>query len=899
MKANLPQREPDMLKHWKEQDLYDRIMKKSQKAKRKYILHDGPPYSNGDIHMGHVLNKILKDIVVKFNTMIGHNVPFVPGWDCHGLPVEHQLMKNLNIEKGDISQAEFRSKARDFALKYVNIQRSQFERLGIFGDWHNPYLTLDTKYEGAIVKSFAKLVGSGYIYKDLKPVNWCYKCETALAEAEVEYEMHTSPSIFVKFKLTDLDGLKKVLGQSIVSGIKGEAFVLIWTTTPWTLVANVAIALSPSMKYVIVESKGSYLILAEELLNRVAVKLGIEEINIIASIYGKKLEGMECLHPFVDRKSKIVLGDYVSQEEGTGCVHTAPGHGQEDYLTGRKYNLPTIMPVDSKGRFDETSGEFKNMHVFEANKRIAEKLKKLNSLMHIANVEHSYPHCWRCKSPIISRATSQYFMNVDHEKLRSRVNKAVSTAVKWVPETGKERISTMVGNRPDWCLSRQRLWGVPIVSFYCSKCDELLLDRNVINHVAGLFEKEGSDIWFTKEASELLPEGTRCAKCKSGKFKKESDILDVWFESGVSHQAVLKPRKEYPADLYLEGSDQHRGWFQSAILSSMAIDGIAPYRTVLTHGFVVDGEGKKMSKSVGNVISPEDVMKKYGEAYRKIRNTCRFIIGNLYDFDSAEDAVIIDKWSEIDKWALSRARRLLESSEMNFQNFAFHKVFTSIYNFCVVDMSSIYLDVLKDTLYTYGKESVVRRSAQSALFEIICILTKIMAPILAYSAEEVWKTLPGIDSNASIHTGDWPDAKRLKARISRFFGEKDEKRWNEKLLPLRGIVLKKLEESRSKNMIGSSLDAKILLYSKNKEWQRVFDEYGNMLNSLFIVSSVEIAQHVPTNGSPAEDIPVNIKVEKAEGKKCQRCWNYSPSVGSDNAHPTLCERCRKVIETIQ
>lgn len=922
MKADLPQREPGILERWKKEDIYSLITEKRKKAK-KYILHDGPPYSNGDIHMGHVLNKILKDIVVKFYTMAGYHVPFVPGWDCHGLPVEHQLMKDLGIEKGDISQVEFRERAKEFALRYVKIQRSQFERLGVFGDWENPYLTLDPKYESAIVLSFAKLVGQGYIYKDLKPVNWCCKCETALAEAEVEYETHASPSIYVKFRLADAERLRNVLNKKDTGEIKKDVYVLIWTTTPWTLMANVAIALSPDMQYALAENDDSIFIIARDLLDAVNRKLGLKNTKVIALLRGKELEGLVCLHPFIDRKSKIVLADYVSHEEGTGCVHTAPGHGQEDYLTGKKYNLEMIMPVDSKGRFDSTAGKFKGMCVLDANSKIIEELKKSGSLMHSEGVEHSYPHCWRCKNPIIFRATSQYFMNVDHDGLRPKVENAIRNSVKWIPEAGIERISTMVKNRPDWCLSRQRLWGVPIIAFYCSACKELLLDENVIKYVAGIFEKEGSSAWFYKESSELIPKGTRCRSCKGERFDKESDILDVWFESGVSHQAVLKPRREYPADLYLEGSDQHRGWFQSAILSSVAIDGIAPYRSVLTHGFVVDGEGRKMSKSVGNVISPTDVMKKYGadilriwvascdyrddvrlsdeilarlaDAYRKIRNTARFILGNLHDFDPLKNAVPIEKWPEIDRWALWRARGLLESAENNFKSFSFHKVFASIYNFCVVDMSAIYLDVLKDTLYTAGKDSIERRSAQSALYEIINILTKAMAPILSFTSEEVWQSLAGPNKNSSIHLEDWPDKKGLNSRLSSVFTEEEAEKWNERFLHLRDSVLKVLEESRGKGVIGSSLEAKVILNGGSKEWKALLDEAKYLFNALFIVSSVEIAEDLIKDGKKAEEIPVYIKVVKADGKKCQRCWNYSTTVGNDKEHPGLCSRCRGVV----
>ncbi|MBU4376981.1 MAG: isoleucine--tRNA ligase, partial [Candidatus Omnitrophica bacterium] len=765
----------------------------------------------------------------------------------------------------------------------------------------------------------------GYVYKALKPVNWCFKCETALAEAEVEYESHTSVSVFVKFKLKDVDKFKKMADKTPVNEIKKDIYVLIWTTTPWTLLANVAIALSSSMKYVLIQSGDSYLILAEELLDAVSKKAGLRDTKVLASFYGKEAEGLSCAHPFIDRDSKIVLADYVSHEEGSGCVHTAPGHGADDYATGKKYNLPTIMPVDSKGRFDDTAGEFAKMHVFSANEKIIDKLKKIGALLYTEPINHTYPHCWRCKNPIIFRATAQYFINVDHEGLREKSSADIENNVKWLPPAGKERISAMVKARPDWCLSRQRLWGVPITAFYCASCEELILNELLIRHAADIFEKEGSNAWFAKDVKDLLPEGVSCKKCGGTTFTKETDILDVWFESGVSHQAVLKPRNEFPCDLYLEGSDQHRGWFQSSLLSAIAIDGVPPYKMVLTHGFVVDGEGKKMSKSLGNVISPEEVMKKYGadilriwvascdysddvrlsgvilerlaEAYRKIRNTCRFILGNLSDFDPAKDVVSIEKWSENDKWALGRTLWLLESAEYNFRQFTFHKAFSAIYNFCVVDMSSIYLDVLKDTLYTAGKNSIRRRSAQSCLFEIINILTRVMAPILAYTSDEVWRCIPRHKGEESIHLEDWPDLLSLKTALSRQFSEKDMKLWNEKLLPLRGGVLKELEEARTKGLIGSSLEAKVILYSSEKDWQELLDAKKHILAPLFIVSSAEISKESPECGKAAEGIPVDISVKAADGEKCQRCWNYSATVGSSKEHLTLCAKCMEAVNS--
>lgn len=925
MKANLPNREPEMLKAWEDMRIYDRITDRRKSAGKRYVLHDGPPYSNGDIHMGHALNKILKDIVVKFNAMSGYEAPFIPGWDCHGLPVEHQLMKNLKMEKADMPQVEFREKARDFALRYVNIQKEEFKRLGIFADWENPYLTLNPQYEAVVVRSFAKLVERGYVYRALKPVNWCFKCETALAEAEVEYEPRTSPSVFVKFKALEIAKPKNRLKGALPEyATEGDIHFVIWTTTPWTLLANVAIAMHPELDYAFVKAGDEKWIIAESLVEPVFKKIDME-YEVIAKERGSFFEGSRAKHPFLERESVIVLADYVSSEEGSGCVHTAPGHGQEDYATGKKYSLPTIMPVDSKGRFDDTAGEFAKAHVFSANEKIIDKLKRVGALLHTEPISHTYPHCWRCKSPIIFRATPQYFINVDHEGLRGKSGADIEDKVKWLPPAGKERISAMVKARPDWCLSRQRLWGVPITAFYCASCKELLLDEKLIRHAADIFAKEGSNAWFAKDAGDLLPDGVSCGKCGGAAFTKETDILDVWFESGVSHQAVLKRRNEFPCDLYLEGSDQHRGWFQSSLLSAEAIDGIPPYKTVLTHGFVVDGEGKKMSKSLGNVISPEEVMKKYGadilriwaascdysddvrlsgvilerlaEAYRKIRNTCRFILGNLSDFDPAKDAVSMEKWSEIDGWALRRALWLLETAEYNFKQFTFHKAFGSIYNFCVVDMSSIYLDVLKDTLYTAGKNSIARRSAQSCLFEIINIFTRVTAPIMAYTSDEVWSFIPNQKGEKSVHLEDWPNSASIEEALNRRFSEKDMKLWNEKLLPLRGCVLKELEEARAKGLIGSSLEAKLVLYSEEKDWRELLEARKHFLASLFIVSSTEVSKGFSEGRRASESIPVDISVRKADGEKCQRCWNYSVTVGSEKEHPALCVKCAEAVNS--
>ena len=771
MRANLPQKEPAMLKEWGEKDIYAMITK-ARHGSERVVLHDGPPYANGNIHMGHVLNKILKDMVVKFYTMKGFDSPFVPGWDCHGLPVEHQLFKELKMSKDQIPQSKFRSKAKDYALKYVKIQKEEFKRLGVFGDWEKPYLTLDPKYEAVIVRSFARLVKDGYIYRDLKPVNWCTTCETALAEAEVEYEDRSSPSIYVKFRIQ----------KSEVRGQK-ETYFIIWTTTPWTLLGNVGIAVHPDMDYVFLDVDGEEWVMLEALATEAMAKFN-KTFKIIKKVKGKELENTICRHPFIDRDSKVVLATYVSSEEGTGCVHTAPGHGQEDYLTGKKYDLPIVMPVDEKGNFDNTCGEFSGLNVHKANEKILERMKKDGALLASERIAHSYPHCWRCKNPIIFRATEQYFMNVDHNGLRQKLLNAIKEKVKWYPEMGETRISAMVAERPDWCLSRQRYWGVPIIAFKCKKCKEILLDVTVIEHVAGIIEKEGTNVWFIKSEKELLPKGSKCKKCGSDELMKEKDIIDVWFESGVSHQAVLKEyfKLGFPCRLYLEGSDQHRGWFQSALITACAIDGSAPYAEVLTHGFVVDGAGKKMSKSLGNVISPQDVMKKYGadilrlwvassnyqddvrlseeilqrlaDAYRKIRNTLRFLLGNLNDFDPDKDSVPADKMLEIDRWMLSRLAGLIERADSDYSNYNFHKFFRVLYNFCVYEVSSLYLDILKDRLYTSGKNSVERRSCQTALSKVLEGLLKVSAPILAFTAEEAWQHL-GTKKEESVHLAKW------------------------------------------------------------------------------------------------------------------------------------------------
>ena len=913
MKADLPNREPAILKTWQESKLYAKI-RKNGKGKAKYILHDGPPYANGSIHMGHALNKILKDIVIRYKTMRGFDSPYVPGWDCHGLPVEHQLFKELKMTKYDIDQVKFRKEAYDYAMRYVEIQKNEFKRLGIMGDWDNPYLTLTKSYEAEIVRSFGKLVEKGYIYKDLKPVNWCSACETALAEAEVEYEDKVSPSVYVKFESTYNDI---------------PAQFIIWTTTPWTLVANVAIAVHPNLDYVLAEvgepgkdgrELGEKYILARARLEPAMASFGIKEYKILETFRGSEIEGLEARHPFIDRKSKIVLAEYVSTEDGTGCVHIAPGHGQEDYLVGKRYSLPTIMPVDTRGKFDPTAGDFAGLEVYKANKPIIERLKLLDRLVHEEEITHSYPHCWRCKRPIIFRATDQYFMKIDHKNLRKQMLDAIKSKIKWIPAAGRARIGSMVENRPDWCLSRQRYWGVPIIAFYCKGCKEVLLDAKVIAHVASLVEKDGADAWFTKKEEDLLPAGTKCKKCGGKEFVKETDIIDVWFDSGVSHQAVLKKNKDldYPCELYLEGSDQHRGWFQSALITGMAIDEIVPYKNVLTHGFVVDGVGKKMSKSLGNVITPEQVMKKYGadilrlwvassdysedvrmsdeiltrlaDAYRKIRNTYKYLLSNLFDFDPFVDAISYGDMLEIDRWVLSRLAGIIKEAEKNYDAFEFHKVYRDIYGFCVYEISSVYLDILKDRMYTFKADSRERRSGQTAMYELLTGLLKIMAPILALTTDEAWSYVQRKDKAHSIHLESWPQHDQES-----FFEKGLNDKWA-RLIAVREAVLKRLEEKRQRSEIGASLEARVVISTEDREYKKLLKENEEILRYLFIVSQAELKEGAVAKNDIDTTVPVAIYIEKAKGAKCQRCWNYSVEVGAFKDHPTLCERCVKAIE---
>jgi isoleucyl-tRNA synthetase len=854
MKANLVNKEPEILKKWEQEDVYSLIRNTSQ-GRPTYILHDGPPYANGNIHMGTAFNKILKDIIIKSKQMDGYDVPYVPGWDCHGLPIEWQVDHELGDKKLEMTQSEVRKRCRDFADHFIKIQRDEFKRLGVLGEWDNPYLTMNYIYEATIVREFGKFALNGSLLKSKKPVYWCNSCSTALAEAEVEYEDDTSSSIFVRFPfVSDLtEKYSSLAGKDI--------FIAIWTTTPWTIPANLAVALHPDLEYIAIDTeKYGVLILAEGLLESFLKKVGIKVYSLLERFNARELEGLKAKHPLYDRDSVIILADYVTLDVGTGCVHTAPGHGQEDYESGLEYNLEIYSPVDERGRFTEDVEFFAGQGVFEANRNVIEKLNELGVLLKEETITHSYPHCWRCKKPVIFRATEQWFISMDKKELRKKSLKAIR-AVEWIPSWGEERIYGLVKNRPDWCISRQRSWGVPITIFYCLKCGNHLITQEIVDHVASLVEKHGTDIWFDLPAHELLPQGITCPLCQGDTFRKETDILDVWFDSGVSF-TVLERRGDYlryPADLYLEGSDQHRGWFHSSLLCSVGTRDKAPFKSVLTHGFVVDGNGRKMSKSRGNVISPEEVINKYGaeilrlwvasedyrgdirlsqeildrltEAYRRLRNTFRYLLGNLYDFDPLKDAVSYQDLLELDRWALHQLQELTEKVLGSYQRFEYHSIYQAVYNFCVLTLSSYYLDILKDRLYTTPFNSKERRSAQTALNEILECLVRLVAPIIPFTADEVWGYTHNKEKSISIHTDLFIPA-RAELKDNALI-----ERW-ELILNVRKEITKALELARNEKIIGHSLDAAVSLALPHNLLQELKD-YRDELRSICIISDVE------------------------------------------------------------
>ena len=908
MRGNLPQREPEILKRWSELDL-DRLVTEPVADKPNFTLHDGPPYANGNIHIGHALNKILKDLVIKSKRMQGYYSPYVPGWDSHGLPIELKVDQKLGARKRTMSKAEVRRVCRSYAEEWVAIQREEFRRLGIFGDWEHPYLTMTTGYEAATARELARFAERQALYKGRKPVHWCSSCVTALAEAEVEYDDHTSPSIYVKFPYRDElpAGLEDL-------GNKPLAF-LIWTTTPWTIPANLAVCLHPELPYVAVDTGNELLVMAEGLYDRVMAALDIRDFKVVKTFQADQFEKRACRHPLYDRDSLLVLGDYVTLEAGTGCVHTAPGHGQDDYLTGLRYDLEIYNPVDDHGCYREDLEFFGGARVPDVNARVTAKLAEVGALLKEGKISHSYPHCWRCKKPIIFRATEQWFISMEANQLRQKALKHIND-VQWIPHWGRERIYNMIENRPDWCISRQRSWGVPITVFYCNHCDEALADGRIMHHVADLFEEAGSDVWFEKEAAQLLPEGTVCPACGKKDFRKEMDILDVWFDSGVSHAAVLEQNDhlQSPADMYLEGSDQHRGWFHSSLLAAVGTRDAAPYKAVLTHGFVLDEKGRPMSKSVGNVVAPEKVIKQYGaeilrlwvatqdyrndtrigdailkqvsEAYRRIRNTARYILGNIHDFDPLTDSVADTDLLEIDRWALSRLEGLVKRVLKAYQAYEFHVLYHAVHNFCAVDMSAFYLDVLKDRLYTSPATSLARRSAQTAMYRILDALTRMMAPVLSFTAEEIWEYLPG-KREASVHLASFPHfaASLVDTALEVKY---------ERLLAVRSEVAKVLEQARAEKTIGHSLDARVELAAEGDLGQLLISE-ARQLADLFIVSQVEVCASLP-DGNSAESLPgLTIRVRKADGEKCSRCWNYATSVGESSSHPEICHRCHQAL----
>ena len=910
MRAGLPKKEPQLLEYWGKIDLYHKMRANREKAP-SYILHDGPPYANGNIHMGTAMNKVLKDIINKYKYMQGFDVPYIPGWDTHGLPIELQVIKDKKISRDEISELEFRQACREYAMRFVDIQREQFIRLGVVGDWENPYITLNPAYEARQIGIFGQMAQKGYIYKGLKPVYWCPQCETALAEAEIEYEERRSPSIYVKFPVVDNLGLWDEACK--------PAFILIWTTTPWTIPANLAVALHPEYRYVLVETQGEYLILAAEMLDAVFAYLGLEKTNICGSFQGRELEGLLCRHPLYERKSQVVLADYVTLEQGTGCVHIAPGHGQEDYETGLQYDLPVYAPLDERGVFTADAGEFAGLRYDEGNKAVTEALQREKALLDLSFITHQYPHCWRCKKEVIFRATEQWFASI--QDFREDVLQAVEE-VKWFPAWGKTRMANMVKERRDWCISRQRIWGVPLPIFYCTHCDEPLLNAESIQAVQDIFAKEGSDAWYIYEAAEILPEHLRCPACGKKEFRKEEDTMDVWFDSGSSHDAVLQGREEkglhWPADLYLEGSDQFRGWFQSSLLTAVAVKEKPPYRSVLSHGWVVDGKGKKMSKSLGNVIAPEEIIKNYGadilrlwvfsadfttdvhlsreilkqlaEIYRKIRNTCRFLLGNCFDFDPSRHSVPYDHLEEVDRWALHRLYKLVEKTGAAFENFEYHQVFHAIHNFAAVDMSNFYLDIVKDRLYVLDKNAPSRRAVQTVLAETLQALTLLIAPVLSFTAEEVWSKIH-FKEKESVLLNAWPELP------GHYENKELADRW-ELLLNLREESNKALEAARKEKLIGSSLQAAVELYPDEELYSQL-SVYKELLPALLIVSSCELHKpgtELPAEGSiAAQELNLHLKIGQALGEKCQRCWMYSQTVGQNKEHEEVCSRCHEIL----
>jgi isoleucyl-tRNA synthetase len=917
MKAGLPQNEPKQLAAWEEANIYRQILD-ARMGKPLFVLHDGPPYPTGSIHLGTGLNKILKDLVVKTKSMAGHYAPYVPGWDCHGLPIETQVEKELG-GKGKVPPAEFRRLCRQFAERYIDQHRKEFKRLGIFGQWEKPYLTMDFGYEATIAGAFLDFMEKGYVYRGRKPVYWCIVDNTALAEAEVEYEDHQSPSIWVTFRVASG-------GKGEAAKIGSDVSAVIWTTTPWTLPHNRALAFHPDFSYAVVETEKGKLLLAADRVAAVQAECDIKETRTLTTYNGRDFEGMLFQHPFLPLQVPGILAPYVTLDQGSGIVHTAPGHGVDDFNSGQRYKLETYAPLDDNGRYVEGLPEYKGKDVFTANPIIVKLLADRGALLGHHKYTHSYPHCWRCHNPVIFRATEQWFISMDatpKDRPRTLRHQTLDEipSVKWIPSWGESRMSEMIAGRPDWCVSRQRFWGVPIIVFYCEDCNKRLEDFTVLRNVVKWFEKEGADAWYKHEPAELLPAGTKCS-CGSSKWRKEHDILDVWFDSGSSHLAVLKPQ-EWPADVYLEGPDQYRGWFHSSLLIGIGTKQHPPYKGIVTHGWTLDEQGRPMSKSLGNSIEPKEICEKWGadllrlwvasveyqadvkmsergmtqlsEAYRKIRNTFRFGLSNLNGFDPAKHTLPNDQCDEMDRWMLERTADLAKKCREWYASYDFHRVYHALHDYCVVDLSAFYYDVLKDRLYTKAPDNKSRRSAQTAVWRITSALLRLATPILVFTAEEIWKYLPKVaGAPATVHAALFPEDPELRSGLS----DGEAANW-ELLASVRAEVLKALEGPRNEKKINSGLEAKVTLYG-NADLAARLQRFAAELPGLFIVSQVELA-NAPLTGTHKSDLvpSLEIAVERAEGKKCERCWNYSTHVGENSRYPTVCERCSAALREIE
>ncbi len=900
MRANLPKREPEILAWWQEIDIYQKVRQNRQGAPT-WILHDGPPYANGNIHLGQALNKILKDITIKYQTMRGYDCPYVPGWDTQGLPTEQAVQQEYGLDRHEVSPLQWRSKCRELALKYVDIQRKQFQRLGVRGDWNNPYLTLDKDYQARQIEAFGKIALQKLVYRRLRPVYWCYHCETALAEDEVEYITKTSDAIYVAFELHNANQYFEQLPQG------AKAYIVIWTTTPWTIPGNTGIALGEHYEYALVKADSGYYVLAKELLDESMQQIGIPDYEVVATRPGKDLVGLIAQHPLYNRSSPVVLADHVTLEQGTGAVHTAPGHGLEDYQVSLEYNLDLISPLDDYGRFTEEAGpELEGLVCDQANEKILELLSARRALLAHTTIAHEYPHCWRCHQPVIYRATLQWFMDID--QLRERALAEIART-QWIPAWGESRIAGMVQSRPDWCISRQRSWGVPIPVFYCAHCGEVLLTEETIAYLRDLVAEHGADVWFARQAAELVPPGTTCPKCGADSFIKEPDIMSVWVDSGCSHYCVLRshPELTYPADLYLEGDDQYQCWFQTSLWIATALGDPAPYKTVVGHGFFVDDSGQKLSKSKGNIIDPAEIYETYGadvlrlwftyadfrqkmhltaeifeqvaEAYRRIRNTVRFLLANLQDFNPATDSCEPEQMREIDRWALLRLNRIVKRMTKAFDRWDLHLFYHDVHSFCANDLSAFYLNVRKDTLYTDLPNSSARRSAQTALWQLLLTLTKMMAPVLTFTADEIWQHCRDIDPSLpiSVQLADWPQADE------RFEDEELGTRW-ERLLQIRTQVSAALERAKTNGQIDQPLSAAVTIYAP-EDTRKLLKSLEDDLRMVFVVSATKVK---PLAEGMDE---LQIEVTQARGKKCERCWLYDEGIGTDPDHPTLCPRC--------